>query len=157
MEQNKAKYAGLRDRSECIVIGDICNSTCMLVLGIVPLQRIRATPNVGLGFRPTNVDGRFIFGGNFLSDSGTEELMSIYPRPVKDWIRRHSGLAPQMKPLKNGHDLWMIVNPCPEPSRARNLIVSPAPRLRQTFRARFRCDLAGTRSSIVGTPIRVGG
>jgi len=84
VEQNKAKYAGLRDRSECIVIGDICNSTCMLVLGIVPLQRIRATPNVGLGFRPTNVDGRVIFGVNFLSDSGTEELMSIYPRPVKD-------------------------------------------------------------------------
>jgi hypothetical protein len=41
--------------------------------------------------------------------------MSIYPRPVKGWIRRHGGLAPQMRPLKNGHDLWMIVNPCPEP------------------------------------------
>jgi hypothetical protein len=40
--------------------------------------------------------------------------MSVYPRPVKDWITRHGGLAAQMKKVANGADLWALVDPCPE-------------------------------------------
>jgi hypothetical protein len=115
LEQYKSKYAMLRDRGERIVIDGVCNSACTLVLGIVPLERICVTPNASLGFHQAYIDKRWTFGVKFISDSGTDELMSIYPRAVKDWIKRNGGLTSQMKSLKNGPDLWMIVNPCPEP------------------------------------------
>jgi hypothetical protein len=40
--------------------------------------------------------------------------MSYYPQPVKEWIRRNGGLTTEMKKIKNGRDLWKIVDPCPE-------------------------------------------
>jgi hypothetical protein len=40
--------------------------------------------------------------------------MSVYPPSVKKWINRHGGLAPQMKYLKSGAELWAIVDPCPD-------------------------------------------
>jgi hypothetical protein len=40
--------------------------------------------------------------------------MSYYPEPVKDWIRRNGGLTIDMKKIKNGAELWKIVDPCPE-------------------------------------------
>ena len=49
-----------------------------------------------------------------MSDEGTSDLMSYYPQPLKAWIGRNGGLTPEMKKIKNGRDLWMIVDPCPE-------------------------------------------
>ena len=40
--------------------------------------------------------------------------MSYCPDTVKDWIRRNGGLTTEMKKIKNGSDLWKIVDPCPE-------------------------------------------
>ena len=40
--------------------------------------------------------------------------MSYYPGAVRDWIRRNGGLTTEMKKIKNGADLWKIVDPCPE-------------------------------------------
>ena len=40
--------------------------------------------------------------------------MSVYPASVKSWIARHGGLTPQMKRLKNGAELWAIIDPCPD-------------------------------------------
>ena len=39
--------------------------------------------------------------------------MAYYPATVKEWIRRNGGLTPEMKKIKNGTDLWKIVDPCP--------------------------------------------
>jgi hypothetical protein len=33
---------------------------------------------------------------------------------VKDWIRRNGGLTTDMKMIRNGVDLWQIVDPCPD-------------------------------------------
>ena len=44
VDDYKAKYGLIRDRGERVVIDGICNSACTLVLGIVPLNRICATP-----------------------------------------------------------------------------------------------------------------
>jgi hypothetical protein len=115
VEDYKAKYLTLRNRGERIIIDGICNSACTLVLGIVPLDRICVTPNASLGFHQAYFDKRWTFGMKFISDRGTDELMAIYPPVVKDWINRHGGLTPQMKNVKNGPDLWMMINPCPEP------------------------------------------
>src|SRR5262249_28097579 len=45
----KAKYARLAAGKERVVIDGVCNSACTLVLGIVPLKRVCATPRASLG------------------------------------------------------------------------------------------------------------
>ena len=114
VDQYKARYAQVRDRGERVIIDGICNSACTLVLGIVPLNRICVTPRASLGFHQAYYDKRWTAGLRVTSIAGTDELMSVYPQAVKDWIRRHGGLTAQMKKVFNGTDLWAIVDPCPE-------------------------------------------
>ena len=114
VEEYKAKYAQLRDAGERIVIDGICNSACGLVLGIVPLSRICATPRASMGFHQAYFDKRWTAGVRVTSYAGTAELMSIYPQTVRDWIEQRGGLTADMRHLKNGTELWAIVDPCPE-------------------------------------------
>ena len=114
VEQYKAKYERIRDRGERVVIDGVCNSACTLVLGIVPLNKICVTPRASLGFHEAYYDKSFTLGIKVTSAAGTSELMSYYPDAVKDWIRRNGGLTPQMKKIKNGTELWKIVDPCPD-------------------------------------------
>src|SRR5258708_39966616 len=44
--------------------------------------------------------------------------MTYSPDAVKDGIRRNGGLTTEMKKIKNGEDLWKIVEPCPEEWRS---------------------------------------
>lgn len=114
VEEYKAKYNHIRETGERVVIDGICNSACTLVLGIVPMERICVTPRASLGFHQAYFDKRWTAGVRVTSIAGTAELMTVYPAPVKDWIARQGGLTPKMKKLKNGPDLWAIVNPCPD-------------------------------------------
>jgi len=114
VEEYKAKYARLRQSDERVVIDGICNSACGLVLGIVPLNRICATPRASLGFHQAYFDKRWTAGIRVTSYAGTAELLAIYPQGVKDWIDQHGGLSAEMKHLNNGSDLWAILDPCPE-------------------------------------------
>jgi hypothetical protein len=111
VETYKAKYAKIRDRGERVIIDGICNSGCTLVLGIVPLNRVCVTPKASLGFH--QLPQRWL-GMKVMSYAGTQDLMSYYPQSAKDWIARNGGLTPQMKRVKNGPDLWAIVDPCPD-------------------------------------------
>src|SRR6201997_4868866 len=72
LEQYKAAYARLRDAKEQVILDGICNSACTLVLGIVPLQRICATPRASLGFHEAYFDKRWTAGLRVTSVSGTE-------------------------------------------------------------------------------------
>ena len=114
VEEYKAKYARIRDTGERVIIDGICNSACTLVLGIVPINRICVTPRASLGFHQAYYDKAWTAGVKVTSAAGTAELMSVYPRSVKAWIASVGGLTADRKKLKNGYDLWMIVNPCPE-------------------------------------------
>ena len=114
VEQYKTKIAKLRDQNERVVIDGICNSACTLVLGIVPLNRICVTPKASLGFHQAYYDKALTMGVKVTSYAGTADLVSYYPSTVKEWIDRHGGLTPQMKRVKNGPELWTIVDPCPE-------------------------------------------
>ena len=114
VEEYKAKYAHIRDNHERVIIDGICNSACTLVFGIVPMNKICVTPRASLGFHQAYYDKAFTFGIKVTSIEGTSDLMSYYPQPVKDWIRRNGGLTTEMKKIKNGVDLWKIVDPCPE-------------------------------------------
>jgi hypothetical protein len=114
LEDYKAKYAVIRDRGERVVIDGICNSGCTLVVGIVPLNRVCVTPRASLGFHMAYYDKATTFGVKVMSYEGTAELMSYYPTTVKDWLDQHGGIAADMKKVKNGPELWTIVDPCPE-------------------------------------------
>ena len=107
-------YERIRDRNERVIIDGICNSACTLVFGIVPMNKICVTPRASLGFHQAYYDKAFTFGIKVTSAEGTSDLMSYYPNTVKDWIRRNGGLTTEMKKIKNGADLWKIVDPCPE-------------------------------------------
>jgi hypothetical protein len=113
VDDYKAKYAKLRDRGERVIIDGICNSACTLVLGIVPLNRICVTPRASLGFHQAYYDKRWTMGVKVASAEGTADLVSYYPSTVKEWIKRQGGLTLQMKHVRNGVDLWTIVDPCP--------------------------------------------
>src|SRR4051812_9807001 len=110
----KAKYERIRDRKERVIIDGICNSACTLVFGIVPLNKVCVTPRASVGFHQAYYDKAFTFGIKVTSAEGTSDLMSYYPDTVKDWIRRNGGLTTTMKKIKNGDELWKIVDPCPE-------------------------------------------
>ena len=114
VEEYKAKYQRIRDRHERVIIDGICNSACTLVFGIVPLNKICVTPRASVGFHQAYYDKAFTFGIKVTSAEGTSDLMSYYPDTVKDWIRRNGGLTTEMKKIRNGVDLWKIVDPCPE-------------------------------------------
>jgi hypothetical protein len=114
VEEYKAKYKRIRDKGERVIIDGICNSACTLVFGIVPMNKICVTPKASLGFHQAYYDKAFTFGIKITSAEGTSDLMSYYPNSVKEWIRRNGGLTTEMKKIKNGEDLWKIVDPCPE-------------------------------------------
>jgi hypothetical protein len=110
----KAKFEKLRARRERVVIDGICNSACTLVFGIVPLNRICVTPRASIGVHEAYIDKRWTAGLRIASSSGTEDLLSYYPPPLKNWIARRGGLKQKMQHIRNGPDLWTIVDPCPE-------------------------------------------
>ena len=114
VDQYKAKYTQIRDRAERVIIDGICNSACTLVLGIVPLNKICVTPKASLGFHAAYYDKAYTFGMKVTSYTGTADLMSYYPSPVKEWISRKGGLTPEMKRVRNGPDLWAMIDPCPD-------------------------------------------
>ncbi|MBY0381406.1 MAG: hypothetical protein K2W78_05775 [Xanthobacteraceae bacterium] len=114
VEEYKARYERIRERGERVIIDGICNSACTLVFGIVPNAKICATPRASIGLHQAYYDKAFTFGIKVTSAEGTSELMSYYPQPVKDWLAENGGLTIDMKKIKNGPDLWKIVDPCPD-------------------------------------------
>jgi hypothetical protein len=114
VDEYKAKYKRIRDKGERVVIDGICNSACTLVFGIVPMNKICVTPKASIGLHEAYYDKAFTFGIKVTSADGTSDLLSYYPDPLKDWIRRNGGLTTEMKKIKNGEELWKIVDPCPD-------------------------------------------
>ena len=114
VDQYKKRFAAIRDSGERVIIDGICNSACTLVLGIVPLSKICVTPRAAMGFHQAYYDKRYTAGLYVQSYAGTDELMSYYPDTLKGWLEQQGGLARQMKTIRNGMDLWAIIDPCPD-------------------------------------------
>ncbi len=115
MEDYTARFRRVRDAGEPVVIDGTCLSACTMVLGLVPRDRVCATPNAVLGFHAAWEFNDA--GGRVASASGTRELLKTYPAAVRAWITRHGGLTPNMMFLR-GRDLAAIVAPCGQASRA---------------------------------------
>ena len=70
-------FAALRSSGEHVVIDGNCLSACTLVLGLIPRDRICATPRARFGFHAAwmpDDDGRPV-----TSPMGTQALWNIYP------------------------------------------------------------------------------
>jgi hypothetical protein len=109
MQDYTTHFRQVRDSGESVVIAGKCVSACTMVLGLVPSDRICATPNAVLGFHAAwtfDDSGRRVVSG-----SGTQDLMRTYPASVRTWIERRGGLTPKMMYLR-GRDLAAIVAPC---------------------------------------------
>ena len=109
MKDYTTHFEQVRNSGEPVVISGTCVSACTMVLGLVPSDRICATPNAVLGFHAAwTFDNS---GKRIVSASGTQDLMNTYPAPVRAWIARHGGLTPKMMYLR-GRDLAAVVAPC---------------------------------------------
>jgi len=109
MKDYTTHFQQVRNSGEPVVISGTCVSACTMVLGLVPSDRVCATPNAVLGFHAAwTFDSS---GKRVVSASGTQDLMNAYPAPVRAWIARQGGLTPKMMYLR-GRDLAAIVAPC---------------------------------------------
>ena len=115
MEDYTARFRQVRDSGESVIIDGTCMSACTMVLGLVPHDRICATPNAVLGFHAAWEFNKS--GDRIASPSGTRVLMKIYPASVRAWITRHGGLSPNMMLLR-GRDLAGIIKSCDNASRS---------------------------------------
>jgi hypothetical protein len=103
------RFVKVRDSGEPVVIAGTCISACTMVLGLVPSDRICATPHAVLGFHAAWMFDNS--GKRIVSESGTQDLLRTYPAPVRAWIAQHGGLTSKMIYLR-GRDLATVVAPC---------------------------------------------
>lgn len=118
MEDYTARFRQVRESGDSVIINGTCMSACTMVLGLVPHDRICATPNAVLGFHAAWEFNKS--GDRIASPSGTRELMKTYPASVRAWIARHGGLSPNLMLLR-GRDLAAIVPSCDSTSRSTSV------------------------------------
>jgi hypothetical protein len=102
-------FATVRSSGERVIIDGNCLSACTLVLGMIPRNRMCATPRARLGFHAAwlpDAEGRPV-----TSVLGTRALWHVYPSRVRHWIARHGGLSRHMIYLQ-GRELYAFVPSC---------------------------------------------
>ena len=129
-------FAMLRTSGERVVIDGNCLSACTLLLGLIPRNRMCATPRARLGFHAAwmpDSEGRPI-----TSAMGTRALWNAYPAKVRHWISRKGGLSRKMIYMQ-GRELHAFVPSCERPQR-------PQARSRQAAPRRVRYNAANAAS-----------
>jgi hypothetical protein len=108
-------FTTVRDTGERVVIDGNCLSACTILLGVVPRDRICATPRARLGFHAAWMPDES--GRPVTSPLGTQALWNIYPPHVRRLINRHGGLSRKMIYVQ-GRELAQIVPTCGTPTRS---------------------------------------
>jgi hypothetical protein len=104
-----ARFISARDSGEQVVIDGACLSACTLVVGMVPRDKVCATPKAVLGFHSA---WRPMAGGKRVNSSvASQAMLEVYPAELRKWIAQHGGLSSKMIFL-HGRDLAEIVPPC---------------------------------------------
>ncbi len=130
-------FAVLRSSGEKVVIDGNCLSACTLVLGLIPHDRICATPRARFGFHAAwmpDIDGQPV-----TSRLGTQALWNIYPRRVRRWISRHGGLSRKMIYMQ-GRDLRGIVAYCGQKTQQAQIRSKSRATRRAEARAHARAE-----------------
>jgi hypothetical protein len=99
----------LRDSGERVIIDGPCLSACTMIVGVIPPERLCATPRARLGFHAAWHPGEN--GRQLTSKAATKLLMDIYPERVRHWIKERGGLSPRMMYL-SGRELASVVQNC---------------------------------------------
>jgi hypothetical protein len=94
---------------EQVIIDGKCLSACTMVIGMVPRDRVCATPKAMLGFHAAF--RRTPDGSTVASTDATKFMMKAYPPAVRKWINRRGGLTTQMIFLM-GSELATFVPTC---------------------------------------------
>jgi hypothetical protein len=103
------RYDQLRASGQTIMIDGLCASSCTIVLGAIPHEKICVTRNANLAFHAA-----WDFGarGRAITNPGaTRMLYSMYPSQVRHWIANRGGLSPRMIVLR-GRQLEAMYRPC---------------------------------------------
>jgi hypothetical protein len=112
METYIKRLQGWRDSGQQVWIDGMCLSSCTMVLGIIPANRICVTPRAVLGFHTAWNPSPY---GKHIHHKGTNQLMDIYPPIIRQWIANNGGLTPDIKYLQ-GRELAVMYKPCPQSS-----------------------------------------
>jgi hypothetical protein len=108
-------FAAVRSSGERVVVDGNCLSACTLLLGVIPHNRICATPRARFGFHAAWMPDSA--GRPVTSRMGTQALWRVYPSSVRRWINRHGGLSRRMIYLQ-GRELAGIVPSCGAATRS---------------------------------------
>lgn len=119
-------FAVARASGERVVIDGNCLSACTLVLGLIPRERVCATPRARLGFHAAWMPDET--GRPVTSPMGTQALWNIYPNHVRSWINRNGGLSRKMIFLQ-GRELYAMVPSCDGPARVQRASVPSSDRI----------------------------
>src|SRR2546430_17004005 len=95
------RYEQLRASGQTIIIDGLCASSCTIVLGAIPREKICVTRNANLAFHAA-----WDFGahGRAITNPGaTRMLYSMYPSQVRHWIANPGGLTPRIYILPGVH------------------------------------------------------
>ena len=84
-------------------------SSCTIVLGTVPHDKICVTSRAALGFHAAYDFGAH--GREITNGLATKVLYSMYPAHVQRWINQRGGLTPRMIYLR-GNELMSMYHPC---------------------------------------------
>jgi hypothetical protein len=104
-----ARYLSARVSSERVVIDGPCLSACTLVVGMVPRDKVCATPKAVLGFHSA---WRPMGGGKRVNSTvASQAMLDVYPVELRKWIAHRGGLSPKMIFLQ-GRELAEIVPSC---------------------------------------------
>ena len=103
------RYEQLRASGQTVMIDGLCASSCTIVLGAIPSEKICVTRNANLGFHAA---WDFGAGGRAITNpEATQMLYSMYPSRVRHWITNRGGLSPRLIFLR-GRQLEAMYRPC---------------------------------------------
>ena len=103
------RYNQFRATGQTVMIDGLCASSCTIVLGSIPAEKIWVTRNASLAFHAT---WNFGAHGQAVTNPGaTRMLYSMYPSQVRHWIANRGGLSPRMIFLR-GRQLEAMYRPC---------------------------------------------
>jgi hypothetical protein len=100
-----SKYIAWADEKADVRIEGECDSSCTLVLGLVPLEHICATANAELGFHSATRDGVY-------SDAMTKIMWELYPERVIRLLTPLGLEVAQDHPNVVYIDAQKVVRPC---------------------------------------------
>jgi hypothetical protein len=103
-----AKMQKAAAMGERVIIDGNCLSACTMTLGIIPPENVCATSRAVLGFHSAFTPTPW---GKRDYPPGTMQMVSHYPPAIREWIKRHGGLHPNLIYLR-APEIFQYVRQC---------------------------------------------